>query len=182
MTSSITSTTFTCLTCEQPVQPANAHTCTVRPPHLPRTVTDAIYNCKVCNPTDFTFYKCSCDMGTPRRTVTVIPPLNLPLAPIPEEDTDDFTAVFKFDDDSRPNSPELDTNLYQQKSATSLYQSRTLAPLLAINPDDDGSHSPRPRRRGGFAPILDINPDDLPADLVSRCQAIDKIFRDAEKK
>lgn len=31
-------------------------------------------------------------------------------------------------DDSRPNSPELDTNLYQQKSATSLSQSRTLAP------------------------------------------------------
>ena len=159
MTSSTTSTTFTCLTCEQPVQPANAHTCTVRPPYLPRTVTDAIYNCKVCNPTDFTFYRCSCDMGTPRRTVTVMPPLNLPLAPIPEEDTDDFSAIFRFDDDSRPNSPET-----------------------AARQDDDGSHSPRPRRRGGFAPILDINPDDLPGDLVSRYQAIDKIFRDAEKK
>lgn len=159
MTSSTTSTTFTCLTCEQPVQPANAHTCTFRAPHLPKTVTDAIYNCKVCNPTDFTFYKCSCDMGTPRRTVTVIPPLNLPLAPIPEEDTDDFTAVFKFDDDSRPNSPTTTTRQ-----------------------DDDGSHSPKPRRRGGFAPVLDINPDDLPGDLVSRCEAINKIFRDSEKK
>lgn len=157
MTSS-TTTTFTCLTCEQPVLTANPHTCTVRPPHLPRTVTDAIYNCKVCNPTTFTLYRCNCDMGIPPRKVTAIPPINLPLAPIPEENTDDFSAVFRFDDDSRPNSPELDTKLYQQKSATSLSQSRTLAPLLAINPDD------------------------LPADLVSRCQAIDKIFRDVEKK
>lgn len=169
MTSSTTSTTFTCLTCDQPVLPANPHTCTIRPPHLPKTVTDAIYNCKVCNPTDFTFYRCSCDMGTPRRTVTFIPPLNLPLAPIPEENTDDFTAIFKFDDDGfvAPNSPEHATNLDQEEPATNSSQDERSTNL---------------RQSGTLAPLVSINPNDLPGDLVSRYQAIDKIFRDATGK
>lgn len=144
MTSSTTSTTFTCLTCEQPVVPSLKHTCI---PKMPQTVMEAIYNCKVCNPTDYTFYKCNCDKRVPKRQIVVIPPLSLPITPITEieENTDDFTSVFKFDDDN-----EI-----------------TEAPV---------------RRRNALSSSVDINPDDLPGDLVSRCQAIDKIFRDAEKK
>lgn len=120
---------------------------------MTQTVMDAIYNCKRCNPTEFTFYRCNCDMGVPQRRMAIIPMLTLPLEPITEveENTDDFTAAFKFDDDDngRPNTPES---------------------------------QPPIRRRNAIASSLDFNTNELPADLVSRCQAIDKIFQNAKEK
>lgn len=164
MTSCTTSTTFKCLSCYQPVLAGDGCPCAATsqfnpniPPRIPKSVADAIYNCNRCNPTPYTFYKCSCDVGFAARRVVVIPPLQLPLSPIPEEEVEDgtqhFSDIFTFDDEGNgaPNSPEHATNSYQEKPATSLSS-------------------------------VSINPEDLPADLVSRYQAIDKIFQDAKEK
>ena len=161
--------TFKCLACYQPVMADTACPCAATsqfnpniPPRIPKNVMDAIYNCNTCNPTPFTFYKCRCDVGFSVRRIPRVPPL--PLASIPEEPkeekTQHFSEIFKFDDDGfvAPNSPEHATNLDQDERSTSLRQSGTLAPLVSINPEE------------------------LPGDLVSRYQAIDKIFRDATGK
>ena len=118
--------TFKCLACYQPVLANNACPCATTsqfnpniPPRIPKSVADAIYNCNICNPTPYTFYKCSCDVGFAARRVVVIPPLQLPLAPIPEEEVEEgtqhFSDIFTFDDDGNtaPNTPQHATNSVQ---------------------------------------------------------------------
>lgn len=147
-----TSTTFTCLSCDQAVVPSVPHDCESAPklvPVMPQTVMDAIFNCRRCNPTNFTFYKCNCDTNLPKRRLAMIPPLTLPLAPLPEveEGTDNFDQIFKFDEDDsgRPNTPEV--------------------PL---------------RRRNAMAPEIDS--DTLPGDLLSRMAAIEQILKTEKNK
>jgi len=79
---------------------------TIPVPSIPRNVMDAIYSCRVCNPSGYTLYRCKCDMAP---SVKRVPKVTEPLPTI-------FEGV------------------------------------------------------------------ELPADMVSRCEAINKIFESKEKK
>ncbi len=47
-------------------------------------VNDAIYNCRVCNPSKETHYRCDCDM---KKTPKKVPKEVRPMRPIPEENS-----------------------------------------------------------------------------------------------